>query len=969
MYEDYIAHEGVSILDGAPGRGSGRYPLGSGKNPYQRPADFLTRVEKLKSEGKSESHIARELGYIDYREKRSRLKAEGKTPEEVEALLYLPDEKDHVNTTRYRAALAVEKHAERAVKVARARELQSQGLSLRQIAAEMGYPSDSSVRTLLNEDAARRKEETIHIADKLREEVDKYGMVDVGKGVANQLNITETRLEEACYILEEAGYHIYGGRQPQVTNKGQMTTLKVLAKPDVPYKDIYDYGKVHIIDDYISHDNGNTLEKFIYPSSMDPSRLMVRYGDEGGEAKDGLVEIRRGVADLSLGDSHYSQVRILVGGTHYIKGMAVYSDGEDMPDGVDIIFNTNKKSGTPIMGPKDSTVLKPIKKDPEDPFGSLIKAPSQGGQSYYIDPDTGEKKLSLINKRADEGDWDDWSNKIPSQFLAKQPVALIERQLDLSRERTKSEFDEICSLTNPTVKKNLLYSFADSCDGTATSLKAAALPGQKYKVILPLTSIKDNEIYAPHLENGTKVALVRYPHGGTFEIPICRVNNKNAEGNNTITKQAKDAVGINKKVADQLSGADFDGDTVMVIPVRDTRETAEGLKKPLTRGDIDIVSRPALPGLEGFDPKLQYGGKAPDTFKHMKKGRQVQTEMGIISNLIMDMTLMGASDEELAAAVRHSMVVIDAEKHGLDYKQSEKDNHIAELKKKYQGHYDENGKYHEGAATLITRAGKETEVLKRKGSARIDKETGELIIKEVEEHYTDKNGKDRIRTQKVSMMSTVDDARELMSENKTANVKEIKYADYANFMKDMASQARIIVAQNEKIEYSPQAAKTYASEVDHLKIQLNEALKNKPRERRAQGIANQRVKEKEDMYKSQGLQKEDYKDDLKKFSQKALTAARYEVGSKRYEVTISDKEWEAIQAGAVSETTLKQLLEHANPDRVKELALPRSSKTITSAQRTRIHNLARSGYTTAEIAEAVRLSASTVSGILGEKEA
>ena len=51
--------------------------------------------------------------------------------------------------------------------------------------------------------------------------------------------------------------------------------------------------------------------------------------------------------------------------------------------------------------------------------------------------------------------------------------------------------------------------------------------------------------------------------------------------------------------------------------------------------------------------------------------------MGKISNLITDMTLLGASEDKLARAVRHSMVVIDDEKHHLDYKQSEKDNNIA----------------------------------------------------------------------------------------------------------------------------------------------------------------------------------------------------------------------------------------------------------------------------------------------------
>lgn len=974
IYEDYIAHVGVSIRDGAPGRGSGRYPLGSGDNPYQRPADFLTRVNKLKAEGKSEADICKALGIIDYVEKRRRLKKEGKTPEEIEVLLYLPDENDKANTTRLRAYITIEKHQERNALRAKAVELQEKGLSLRQIAKEMGYTSDSSVRSLLDEDIARRKDLSMAVADKLREEVDQYGMVDIGKGVSNTLtgvmnvddsvaktlNISPGKLKEACYILEDEGYHIFGASVPQATNMNQSTHLMVLTKPEYQHKDIYNYDKIHVIDDLVSHDGGQTLEKFIYPASMDPKRLMVKYAEDGGIDKDGVIEIRRGVKDLSLGESHYSQVRILVDGTHYIKGMAVYSDAEDWPDGVDVVFNTNKTKGTPILGKdKNNTVLKPIKKDPEDPFGSLIKLPSQGGQSFYDDEngdhvsaDGKKQSLSLINKRADEGDWSDWSNKLPSQFLAKQPLYLIDRQLNLAKEKTKSEFDEICKIINPTVKKNLLRSFADKCDGTASSLSAASLPGQKYQVILPVNSLKDNEIFAPNFDDGTLVALVRYPHGGTFEIPKCYVNNRNREAKKVITTNAADAVGINKKVADRLSGADFDGDTVMVIPLSDT---------------IDVVSTPALKGLKDFDPKLKYGGKEEGTYHHMKK-KSTQTEMGIISNLIMDMTLKGASEDELARAVRHSMVVIDAEKHGLDYKQSEKDNRIKELHQKYQGHYDENGKYHEGAATIITRAGAEIQVNKRVGSPRIDKDTGKLVYKEVEEHYIDKNGKDRIRTQKVSRMSITDDARDLMSGHPGSYEKEVRYADYANYMKDLASQARIIIAKNERIKYSPEVAKEYSQEVNHLKSQLNVALMNKPRERQAQAIAASKVKAKRDMYEEQGLSKEDYKDDLKKFANKALLASRYETGSKRYEITISDKEWDAIQSGAISENTLKEILEHANPDRVKQLATPRSTNTISEYQKARIASLASQGYTNAEIAEAVGVSSSSVSNIIRGKE-
>lgn len=958
MFEDYIAHVGVSILDGAPGPGSGRYPLGSGDNPYQRPKDVVQRVERLKSQGMSEGDIAIELGVIDYREKERRLKSEGKTPDEIKALLYIPDhENDKPNTTRLRAYLAIEKHEERNAKVAQAKELYSEGLSYRKIAEVMGFKNDSSVRALLNEKTQERKNEALVTADLLRQEVDKNRMIDIGSGVSNALNITSTRLEEAAYILEDEGYHIYKGRIPQVTNPGQFTTRVVLAAPDVQYKEIYNHDQVKMIKDYISHDNGESFDKFIYPSSCDPNRVKIRYSDDGGDAKDGVIEIRRGVADLDLGEGrNYSQVRILVGGTHYLKGMAVYSDGEDMPDGVDIIFNTNKKSSKPMMGfgedgkPNDKGVLKPIKSDPEDPFGSLIKTPSQGGQSYFIDPATGEKKLSLINKRADEGDWDEWAKKVPSQFLSKQPIALINRQLGLTKDQVKAEFDEICALENPTVKKQLLYDFADECDTKAVNLSAVAFPGQRYQVILPLSSLKDSEVYAPNYDNGQKLALIRYPHGGTFEIPIVTVNNHNEEGEKVITPNAKDAVGINKHVADRLSGADFDGDTVMVIPLSD---------------NVSVKSRDQLKGLEGFDPKLEYGGKEPGTFKVMKDGAQKQKEMGIISNLITDMTLQAATEDELARAVRHSMVVIDAPKHKLDFKQSEADNDIAALKKKYQRRIV-NGEEKSGAATIISRAKSPVRVLKRQGSPRINKETGEVTYKEVRETYIGKDGKEHIREIEVPAMSLVSDAYDLVLN--PANVKEAAYADYANYMKDMAAQARLIYAKNEKIQYSPEAAKKYAAEVDHLKSQLNEAEKNQPRERMANAIAAQEVKRKRQFYVEEGMSDEEIKDHLKKDRQKAIVAARSQVGSKRQVIEITDADWEAIQSGAISENTLTSILRYADPDRVRELSMPRISRSVPEAKKARILSLSQQGYTTAEIASSVGFPVSTVQSVISGKE-
>ena len=117
-------------------------------------------------------------------------------------------------------------------------------------------------------------------------------------------------------------------------------------------------------------------------------------------------------------------------------------------------------------------------------------------------------------------------------------------------------------------------------------MSAAALPRQGWHAILPIPSLSDKEIYAPNYNDGEQVALVRFPHGGKFEIPTLTVNNKSKEAK-SVMGQARDAVGINPKVAEILSGADFDGDTVLVIPTKESK----------------IQTMNPLEQLKNFDPK------------------------------------------------------------------------------------------------------------------------------------------------------------------------------------------------------------------------------------------------------------------------------------------------------------------------------------------------------------------------------
>ena len=888
--EDILMHYGVK-------RRSGRYPWGSGDTPYQHSGDFLSRVQELKKKGLTEKEIVDSLG-LD-------------------------------STTQLRVAYKRAKNERRQLEVARVKSLMADGNSITEIGKIMGK-NESSIRSLLDEDAEARMNAGETTAKILKNEIAKKKMIDVGTGAEKELGISDNTLTEALYILEAEGYNVYGVGIPQVTNPGKQTNTKVLCDPSVEYKDVYkNMGEIQSIGDYHSNDGGFTFDKREYPASIKSDRVKICYGDEGGAAKDGVIELRRGVQDLDLGKSHYAQVRILVDGSHYLKGMAMYSD--DMPDGVDIVFNTNKKSGTPKMD-----VLKKITNDPDNPFGAYIKA---DGQSWYDAPD-GTKKLSAINKLKEEGDWDTMSRNLSSQFLSKQPMQLIKKQLNLTYADSMAQYDEICSLTNPTVKKKLLLDFADECEAATVHLKAAALPGQTTRVILPLTSMKETEVYAPYLKNGEKVALVRYPHGGTFEIPELTVNNKNKSAK-SILGNVTDAIGINSKVAERLSGADFDGDTVVVIPVNDK---------------VRVKSTPALKGLQDFDPKTQYAYH--EGMRVMTKD-QTQKQMGVVSNLITDMTLKGAPEKEIVRAVKHSMVVIDAAKHKLDYKQSEKDNGIAELKSRYQTKYGDDGNPigGGGASTLISKRKQTVDVPERQGSGVIDPETGKVSYKQSGRTYIDKNtGTVKTAMTKVPLLVDVDDVRTLSS----GTPQENAYADYANKMKALANQARKEYKATGKIEYSSSAKSTYQAEVDKLMADLNVAQKNAPRERRAQAIANSVVKAKQQANPDMD------KKELRKAKQIAINDARIAVGAsgKGTRINITDRQWEAIQAGAISESKLTQVLRYADPDVVKQKAMPKTTTQLSTAKLNKISQMKSSGYTIAEIASNLGVSASTVSKYL-----
>jgi hypothetical protein len=890
--EDYLAHYGIL-------RKSGRYPWGSGGNIAvtgntvpQRSRSLLDIVNDLKNKGVSEADIAAGFGLTgpSLRDLKSVARAE----------LKLDD-------------------------IAMANRLKfDKGMSNVAIAERMfGDPKkESTVRGLLAPGAAERVSILKNTADMLRNEVDTRGFIDVGRGVENHFDLASTKLSSAVGLLEDEGYKVINVQQPQVAGgPNNKTYTKVLAPPGTTYKDVAaNLDKIHSIATK-TEDGGRTWIKFQEPISVNPKRIEVKYAEDGGDALDGVIYVRPGAKDLSLNGSHYAQVRIKVSDTHYAKGMALYKD--DLPPGVDLQINTNKKKGTPLLGPKDNSVLKPLKDDPDLPFGSIVDQIT----------DSNGKVKSAMNLVNDEGTWDTWSNTLSAQMLSKQSPTLARSQLNNTFKQKQNDLDEIMNLTNPAVKKRLLEDFADDADASAVHLKAASLPRQRTQVILPVNDLKPTEIYAPNFNHGERVALIRYPHGGTFEIPELVVNNNNRKAK-SLLGNAPDAIGIHSEVAKRLSGADFDGDTVLVIPNNSGK----------------IKSTPALEKLKNFDPQRDY--KLPEGTEW--KGN-TQKLMGDVSNLITDMTIRRAKTDEIARAVKHSMVVIDAEKHGLDHKRSARDQGIAALKEKYQGGP------RAGASTLISRKKREISVPELRprrasegeGTNRgpVDRETGKKVL--VPTGKTKSDG--TLLKKRYRELDLVDDAHALSS----GTLMEKLYADHSNRLKELANSARKEAVNTKLPPRDTQASKIYDAEVKSLNSKLSIALRNSPRERSAQRIADARMKEK------QAANPDMTKEEYKKLSYRALEEARTSVGAKKVPVEITPREWEAIQAGAISPTKLGRILTNSDIDKVKQLATPKKNKVMSAAKLAQAKAMLANGYTQAQVAAALGVGLTTLKKEIG----
>jgi len=891
---NYLAHYGIL-------RRSGRYPWGSGNTQHERNKGYLSYIDDLLKKGLSLAEIA----------------------------LGMSDEDEKVSTTQLRAAKTIAKAEVKAQNIAMAQRLADKGNSTSAIGRRMNV-NESTVRMWLAPGAKEKVDSLTNTSEMLKRQVAEKKFIDVGSGVENQLGMSKERLNASVHMLKEQGYVTHIIKIPQATNN-QETRVKVLAAPGTSWGDVrknyMDIQQINIR----TLDNGKSWNKIHDALSINPNRVAVNYASDGGSQADGVIYVRPGVPDVSIGGSNYAQVRIQVGEGHYLKGMALYKD--DLPKGVDLVFNTSKDS----TGNK-LDAMKPLGTDKDFPFGAQIRRQVLADEGLPT-----EHVTSVMNLVNEEGQWEPWKKNLASQFLSKQSPTLAQAQLLKTQTSRQKELDAIMALTNPTIKKNLLLSFAEGADSSAVNLKAAAVSTrQAYHTILPVNSMKSDEIYAPNFRPGERVALVRYPHGGTFEIPQLTVNNRNPEARNLLGN-AQDAVGIHYSVAERLSGADFDGDTVVVIPNNSGK----------------VKSTPALEGLKNFNPRTAYPpyeGMVPMT------GPQKQQEMGNVSNLITDMTLRGAPQNDIVRAIRHSMVVIDAEKHNLNWKQSRIDNGIPQLKKEYQHGPDETGRTNAGASTLISKAGSAIRIPDRKPrpaseGGSIDTETGELRYVPSNKTRPGPNGTRvpvMIKTQKLAETT---DANTLSS----GLPIERLYADHANALKAMANTARLEATRTPPLQWSTSAKKVYEKEVESLNAKLSLAKENRPRERQAQILAKAQIDAKKQ--DNPGMDA----GQLMKVKMQAIAVARtrLEAGKNR-NIDITPEEWNAIQAGAISNHKLEEILANTDLEKVRELATPIARTAISSSTLAKANTLLSLGYSKAEVADKLGVSVTRLNTALNE---
>ena len=218
-------------------RRSGRYKWGSGDDPYQHGGDFLARVEELRNSN---------FKYTD--DDGTKWTGDNAIAKSMK-----------LSTTEFRTQYKLAKDERRIYNVKTAKRLRDkEGLNTSEIGQKMGV-NESTVRSWFNAESESRMVAARNTADFVRAQVDKKGIVDIGKGVELGLGVSRQKFDEAIYMLEMEGYKKYGRSQSQVNSPGQQTILQVLCKPGTEHNEIYDK-PLESLNNYISHDNGESFQ-------------------------------------------------------------------------------------------------------------------------------------------------------------------------------------------------------------------------------------------------------------------------------------------------------------------------------------------------------------------------------------------------------------------------------------------------------------------------------------------------------------------------------------------------------------------------------------------------------------------------------------------------------------------------------------------------------------------------------------
>ena len=122
-YDDFLMHEGKGHLDGGH---SGRYPWGSGDNPYQRYFDFFSRYNRIKKAhpGISDEELAEKLDCFDKKKK--------------------------VSVKELERKLKLGKEANKQVEIWNAKQMAAEGMGASEIGRKLGK-NESTIRGWLDE--------------------------------------------------------------------------------------------------------------------------------------------------------------------------------------------------------------------------------------------------------------------------------------------------------------------------------------------------------------------------------------------------------------------------------------------------------------------------------------------------------------------------------------------------------------------------------------------------------------------------------------------------------------------------------------------------------------------------------------------------------------------------------------------------------------------------------------------------